>query len=343
MNWKTVLTLLELYSSWEAWRETFFQKLITYHLPPTSSLLVSKDLSSLTVIVTGSTNGLGFHVAKELAMAGAHVVMACRNVILAEQIASSWREEICNNEKHVNIDVMELDLSSFASVRKFADEWDKLDVALDLLINNAGILQVEDVQKFTGDGIEQHIQVNHAAPALLTILMLPSLLKAPSSRIINVNSVGHLVGVVEPQYWNSRAKEENYVSMRAYGSSKLAQIMFLKVLANKLLDLNKTSIQCIAVHPGTVCSNLNSLLRKKHYFMFDADQGARSALYCATSDTVADNLVKGFAYYSVSCKPGKISSKSEDMDACLDVWQKTLELLDIGNDCLSPIFDNVLI
>ncbi|KAL5731706.1 NADP-retinol dehydrogenase [Ranunculus cassubicifolius] len=337
MSWKTQLrNTFELMTSWEIWKETFFQKLFTYHLPPTSSLLLSKDLSAVNAIVTGATNGIGFHIAKELAMAGACVTMACRNIEAAKQIASTWREEVQNTNKLLNIDVLELDLSSFDSVRRFADEWDRRAEPLHILVNNAGILQITEKQTYTSEGIEQHIHVNHVAPALLTLLLLPSLLKAPSSRVIHVNSVGHHIGVIEPQYWNSRAEEGKYTSTTFYASSKLAHIMFLKVLACKLLGLNKTSIQCIAVHPGAVSTNMSSQQsQKKSFFTYDANEGARSAVFCATSDSVSDNLIKGFAYYSCTCKPGKVSSKAEDTDACLDVWQKTLQLLDVKDDYLS--------
>ncbi|KAF9588981.1 hypothetical protein IFM89_017660 [Coptis chinensis] len=340
MDWKTeLMNIWELVRSWEILKETVFQKLITYYLPPTSSLLQFKDLSGLYVIVTGSTSGIGLHTAKEFAMAGAHVVMACRNVKAAKELASIWKEE-AHNGRVLNIEVMELDLISFSSVRSFADQWKQREVPLHILINNAGLCNLEDGQKFTYGGIEQHIHVNHVATALLTLLLLPSLLRTPSSRIINVNSVGHHCGVVEPQYWNSKMEDKRFNCVRAYGSSKLAHIMFLKVLASKLSDQHKASIQCIAVHPGAVCTNLNGGTKQKLFFMFDADQGARSTIYCATSDSVAENLIKGFAYYSCSCKPGKLSPQAEDVDTCLEVWQKTMAILELKEDYLSEVLDS---
>ncbi|PIA41664.1 hypothetical protein AQUCO_02200238v1 [Aquilegia coerulea] len=272
-------------------------------------------------------------------MAGAHVIMACRNVNAANKIASMWREEVYNS-RMPNVEVMELDLISISSVRRFADEWERRGEPLDILINNAGILKIEDAQRFTGDGIEEHMQVNHVAPALLTLLLLTSLRKAPSPRIINVSSVGHYSGVVEPQYWNSRIEEGKYNSMIAYGSSKLAHIMFLKVLAGKLLGQKQTSMQCFAVHPGAVCTNLNAGARMNLVFMFDGTEGARSVILCATSDSVTKNLVKGFAYYSCTCEPGKVSPKAEDMDSCFEIWQKTLDILDMKDDYLARLLDN---
>ncbi|KAF5189915.1 Dehydrogenase/reductase SDR family member FEY [Thalictrum thalictroides] len=265
MTWKTWLkNTWEYIKYWEIQKETIFQKLFTYHLPSTSSLLGSKDLSGVSVIVTGSTSGVGLNTAKQLAMAGAHVIMACRNINAANKIASMWREEMYNS-RMPNVEVMELDLVSISSVRRFADEWEQRGEPLDI--------HAEPWTMFTGDGIEQHMQVNHVAPALLTFLLLPSLLKAPSPRIINVSSVGHYSGVVEPQYWNSRIEEGKYNSMIAYGSSKLAHIMFLKVLASKLSDQRQTSVPCFAVHPGAVCTNLNDGARMNLLFMFDGTEG----------------------------------------------------------------------
>ncbi|KAF5177983.1 Retinol dehydrogenase, partial [Thalictrum thalictroides] len=320
--------------------ETLLQKIFTYSLPSASLLLETKNLSGFNVIVTGSTGGIGLHIAKEFAMVGANVIMACRNVKAAEEIVSAWREE-ASNSKTLNVDVMELDLVSFSSVRRFADEWKQNAKPLHILINNAGILKIQESQKFTGEGFEQHMHVNHIAPALLTLLLVPSLLKAPSARIINVNSVGHLSGVVEPQYWNSsRIEESKFNSIEAYASSKLVQIMFLKALASKLFDNNKASIQCIAVNPGAVRTNLTPEPKDKLFFAFSPAQGARSAIFCATSDSVADNLVKGFAYYSSSCKPGKTAAKAEDMDSCLEVWQKTLDILQLEDDYVSQVLDS---
>ncbi|KAF5189917.1 Dehydrogenase/reductase SDR family member FEY [Thalictrum thalictroides] len=328
---------LILMSSWEVWKESVFQKLFTYHLPPASALLQSKDLSGLNVIVTGSTSGIGLHTAKEIAMAGANVTMACRNVKAAKEIASMWKEEV-HNIRVLNVEVMELDLVSFSSVRQFADEWEQRDKPLHLLISNAGMLALGESEKFTSEGLEQHMHVNHVAPSLLTLLLLPSLLKAPSSRIIHVNSVVHHLGVVEPQYWNSKS-DQSICSIEAYASSKLVHMMFLKSLASKLSDRNNASIQCIAVHPGAVCTNLNEGSKRKIFFMYDAAEGSRSPIFCATSDSVTENLVKGFAYYSCSCKPGKVAAKAEDLDACSVVWQKTLDILELKDDYLSQVLD----
>ncbi|KAJ4976031.1 hypothetical protein NE237_001137 [Protea cynaroides] len=293
-----------LRSLWEMVKEIFCQKLLTYHLPPH---LLLNNLSGLSVIVTGATSGIGLQTARELAKGGAHVIMACRNTKAANNIVCQWKKE-AHNSRMPNVEVMELDLLSLSSVRQFAACWEQRGKPLHILINNAGIYLMGEPQKISDEGLEQHSQVNHIAPALLTLLLLPSLLRAPLSRIINVNSVAHRCAVVEPRYWNSRIEEHKFSSFKAYGASKLAHLMFLKILANKLLEQRKTSIQCLAVHPGVVTTNLVPGFQKKAFWMFDPAEGARSVLFCATSDEVASNLVKGFAYFSCNCKPAYVVS-----------------------------------
>ncbi|XP_010275077.1 PREDICTED: retinol dehydrogenase 12-like isoform X2 [Nelumbo nucifera] len=308
---------------WEMVKEMFCQKLLTCHLP--SSLVLPNHLSALTIIVTGATSGIGLETA--------------RNTKAANDIARQWRLEV-HNSRSLKVEVMELDLLSLASVRRFAGVWEQRAMPLHVLINNAGVLLMGEPQRFSNDGLEQHIQVNHVAPALLTLLLLPSLLRAQASRIINVNSVAHHCAVVEPKYWNSKINECRFSGIKAYGASKLAHLMFLKILANKLLEQKiRASIQCIAVHPGIVTTNLVPGVKKKSFWMFDPTEGARSVLFCATSDDVARNLEKGFAYYSCNCKPGRVSPHAADMDSCLDVWQKTLDILQFNGDYLSHVIN----
>ncbi|XP_068653992.1 dehydrogenase/reductase SDR family member FEY-like [Aristolochia californica] len=321
---------------WEMVKDILCQKLLTYHLP--SRLLLPDQFSGLCIIVTGATSGIGLCTARELALGGANVIMACRNTKAAIEIARGWQKE-APGRANLNVEVMALDLLSLSSVRSFAGEWERRRKPLDVLINNAGVLLMGEPQRFSKDGIEQHLQVNHVAPALLSLLLLPSLLGASSPRIINVNSVAHHCSVVDTKHWNLKVENSKFSSIRAYGTSKLAQLMFLKILAIKLLE-KKASIQCIAVHPGIVTTNLVPGVRKKSFWRFDPAQGARSVLFCATDDLVADNLVKDFAYYSSNCKPGKVSPQVGDMNSCIEVWKETLEISRVKADYVEQVFAN---
>ncbi|XP_030485160.2 dehydrogenase/reductase SDR family member FEY [Cannabis sativa] len=320
---------------WEALKEILLQRVLTYRLR-SSPLILPNHLLNLNVIVTGATSGIGLQTARELVMAGANVFMACRNVNAANEIANKWKSEARQHGRTINVKVMELDLLSLNSVRQFAVEWDQLSMPLHILINNAGILRMGERQRFSkDDGIEEHLQVNHVAPALLTLLLLPSMLKATLWRVVTVNSLAHHWGVVDTKCWNSRIEEHKFSGTKAYGSSKLMHLMFLKALAINLVQLGCNSVQCIAVHPGIVSSNLVPGVQKKAFWMLDSSEGARSVLYCATSKDVVENLDKGFAYYSSNCKPGKMSPIAENMETCFKIWDETLKILGLDPNYLS--------
>ncbi|KAI6697088.1 hypothetical protein NL676_017207 [Syzygium grande] len=312
---------------WETAKEITLQRIIMSYQLRSAALLIPNQLDGLCVIVTGSTNGIGYHTARELAFAGACVIMACRRVDAAKKIAERWKED-ANNSKTLHVEL------SQAIRRSVGSKWK----ALHILINNAGILLLGEPTQFSEDGLEKHIQVNHVAASLLTLLLLPSMLKANSARIINVNSVGHHWGAVEPKSWKVGAKEERkFSSMTSYGSSKLAQLMFLKALSAKLVSMAKTSVLCVAVHPGIVESNLLSDGRMRGFWMLDPSEGARNVLFCSVGADVPRNTTENFAYYS-QCKPGRMSGLADDPKECLIVWDETLRILGLSpNDYLSEI------
>ncbi|XP_020518596.1 retinol dehydrogenase 12-like [Amborella trichopoda] len=327
---------------WEMVKAALSQKLLTNHLPSSSSsslsTIIPHRLSGISVIVTGATSGIGLETARELAMAGAHVVMACRNTGAAEELANAWNQSInAAPPPTPMVEVMHLDLLSLTSVREFGAEWERRGAPLHVLINNAGVLRSAEPQIFSSDGLEQHVQVNHVGPALLTLLLLPSLLRAGSSRVINVNSVAHHCAVVDPDKWTSKIENQKYSSLRTYGASKLAHLMFLRTLASKLMEQRQTSIHCIAVHPGIVTTNLVPSFSKKSFWQFNPFEGARSVLFCATNADMAENLVKGFAYYSCDCKPAKVSPLAADVASCARVWEKTLHLCGLHVDYVSHV------
>uniref|UniRef100_A0A7N2MPL4 Uncharacterized protein n=1 Tax=Quercus lobata TaxID=97700 RepID=A0A7N2MPL4_QUELO len=171
--------------------EMLFQRISASHLH--NPMPLPPGLNDLTCIVTGSTSGIGRETARQLAEAGAHVIMAVRNTKAAHQLILDWQNQWSLSggglALPLNIEVMELDLLSLDSVARFAQAWNARLGPLHVLINNAGIFSIGEPQKFSKDGYEEHMQVNHLAPALLSVLLLPSLIRGSPSRIINVNSV----------------------------------------------------------------------------------------------------------------------------------------------------------
>ncbi|KAI3988660.1 hypothetical protein MKX01_027024 [Papaver californicum] len=247
---------------------------------------------------------------------------------------------------------MELDLLSLSSVRSFAEVWMQRALPLDILINNAGIYKAGEPQTFSKDGIELQMQVNHIAPALLTMLLLPSLLRASSPRVINVNSIIHLTlkahrdATIELESWNSKVEKEKFSGFLTYGSSKLAHLMFLKTLANKITHQRENAaFKCIAVHPGGVGTNIDPMayIAASTGWMFTPAEGSRSVIFCATSEDVTGSLCSGFAYYSYDCKPDRISLVANDTDACCEVWQKTMEVLRLDHDYVFHLVNKYLI
>ncbi|KAG8388492.1 hypothetical protein BUALT_Bualt02G0131300 [Buddleja alternifolia] len=166
--------------------EMLFQRIIASNLENPMPL---PPINDLTFVVTGSTSGIGKEIARQLAEAGGHVVMAVRNPKAATDLIKKWQEDWSGKGLPLNIEVMELNLLSLDSVVRFADTWNARSGALHALINNAGIFSIGEPQKFSKDGYEEHMQVNHLAPALLSVLLLPSLIRSSPSRIVNVNSI----------------------------------------------------------------------------------------------------------------------------------------------------------
>ncbi|KAG6468562.1 hypothetical protein ZIOFF_073250 [Zingiber officinale] len=165
------------------------------------------DGSGLSAIVTGASSGIGAETARVLALRGVRVVMAVRNM----SAGATVKEEISKEVPSSKVDVMELDLSSMASVRKFASEFNALNLPLNILINNAGVMA--NPFGLSKDGIELQFATNHVGHFLLTYLLLDNMKNASRTsrvegRIINLSSEGH-----------------RYSSIGAYGQSKLANIL----------------------------------------------------------------------------------------------------------------------
>lgn len=197
------------------------------------------DLSGRTAIVTGANAGLGLRTASVLADHGARVVLACRNADKAGHAAAVIG---------ASASVVRLDLASQSSVREAAAEIRARYPLVDLLINNAGVMEVPYAQ--TGDSFELTLATNHLGPFALTGLLLDRL--APGARIVTVSSVGHLEGVID---FDDLQAERNYDRERAYAQSKLANLLFTYELDRRLRAAGAEAM-AIACHPGVVHTDL---------------------------------------------------------------------------------------
>ncbi|XP_027122872.2 dehydrogenase/reductase SDR family member FEY [Coffea arabica] len=329
--------------------EMLFQRIMASHLANPMPLAPINDL---TFIVTGSTSGIGREIARQLAEAGGHVVMAVRNTNAAHDLIRKWQEDWTGRGLPLNIEVMELDLLSLESVVRFAEAYNARLGPLHALINNAGIFSIGEPQKFSKDGYEQHMQVNHLAPALLSILLLPSLLRGSSSRIVNVNSVMHYVGFVDTEDMNVTSGKRKYTSLVGYCGSKLAEVMFSSVLHKRLPA--EAGISVICVSPGIVQTNVardlprivQAAYRLIPYFIFSAEEGSRSALFAATDPQVPEycEMLKAdewpvSAFISQDCRPTNPSEESHNVETAYRVWEKTLELIGLPLDAIERLLE----
>lgn len=190
------------------------------------------------VIITGANSGIGKETAIDLARRGGKIYIACRDVKRGQKALTEIKEESGSDSVHF----LQLDLASMRSICEFSKSFHQLESRLDVLINNAGVMACP--KSFTEDGFEMHMGVNHLGHFLLTNLLLDLLKKSFQGRIVNVASLFHIVGFI----WKTNfCAEKFYFRWYAYATSKLANILFSRELAKRLVN---TKITVNSLHPG---------------------------------------------------------------------------------------------
>ncbi len=271
-----------------------------------------------TVLVTGGTSGIGKAAAVAMAAMGADVVVTGRD----PERGGLAVEEIRAESTGGSVELMLADLAVQAEVRRLAEEFMERYDRLDVLVNNAGLVQSTRTE--TRDGIETTLAVNHLAPFLLTNLLLDLLKKSAPSRIVTVSSEAQRWGTMDFEDLQSR---RNYKGMPVYGMTKLANIMFTCELAERLKGTGVTST---CVHPGAVNTRFGTsdrgpmtlLFRMSKPFMRTPEQGADTLIYLASSWEVEGISGK---YYSDRkwIEPQEIAL---DPDARRKLWEASEEL-----------------
>lgn len=206
-----------------------------------------EDQTGKTAIVTGANSGIGFEAAKELARNGAHVVMACRSPLKAQASADAITDEVPD----ASLEVMDLDLADLASIRAFATAFGASHDRLDLLVNNAGVMMTP--YRTTVDGFEQQFGTNHLGHFALTGLLIDSVLATENSRVVNISSAGHRMGSMD--FDNLQYENGGYKTHRAYGRSKLANLLFTYELQRRFRAVGARS-EALAAHPGSSNTDL---------------------------------------------------------------------------------------
>ena len=202
-------------------------------------------LDGKTVIITGANTGIGKETAIDLARRGARVIIACRSAEKGEEALMEVRAKSGND----HVVFRRLDLASLESVRQFASKVLEEEPTIDILVNNAGVMACPYSK--TEDGFEMQFGVNHLGHFLLTNLLLDRLKESPAARIVNVSSTAHRR--VDAINFDDLNSEKSYNRMAAYGQSKLANILFTRSLAKRLVG---TSVIANCLHPGVIRTEL---------------------------------------------------------------------------------------
>jgi NAD(P)-dependent dehydrogenase (short-subunit alcohol dehydrogenase family) len=216
-------------------------------MPSEPDIGIAFDLTGRTAIVTGANSGIGFAAARQMAAAGATVLMACRNADKAEAAAQRIRDSGVRG----SVKVESVDLGDLSTVRAFAERINRSGRSVDVLLNNAGVMALD--RTVTPDGFEAQIGINHFGHFALTGLLMPTLVRDGGGRIVNVSSMGHRPGrvVLDDLMYDGR----RYNRWGAYFQSKLANLLFTRELDRRLRSAANGVIG-LCSHPGTARTEL---------------------------------------------------------------------------------------
>ena len=279
------------------------------------------NLKNKTIVISGATNGIGKAAAIELSKENPQLLFTYRNQDLANELLA----EIQNLSPDTLVHSVYCDFSSQDSIKKCTDKINDLCRDIDVLINNAGVVNTSYHE--TSEGIENTFAVNHLGYFLFTNLLLQKLKGENETRIVNVSSAAH--SFVKKMQWEDINFKNNFgQGLRPYGQSKLANLLFTRYLAIKLSAEN---ISVNAIHPGGVNTSLGSQ-NKAWYskplrlilkpFFRSPLKGAESIIYLATKQ---DDGVTG--EYFVDSKIHKSSSYSKNLEEAHKLWSLSEELV----------------
>ena len=278
------------------------------------------DQSSRTAIITGANSGIGRGAATALAAHGARVVLAVRNAEKGASAAAGMPG---------NVEVRPLDLADLASVRAFADSWDG---EIDLLINNAGVM-IPPLSR-TADGFELQFGTNHLGHFALTNLLLDHV----TGRVVTVSSAGHRAGKIDFDDLNWERKP--YKAWRAYGQSKLANLLFVIELQRRLTAAG-SAVRSLAAHPGWSATNLQShsgpmmnvVMKVGNAVLAQsAEKGALPTLFAASQDLPGGSYVGPDGRFEMKGHPTLVgrTTAASDVQAAERLWTMSEQLTGVS-------------
>ncbi|KDP35604.1 hypothetical protein JCGZ_09042 [Jatropha curcas] len=287
------------------------------------------DASNLTAIVTGGASGIGFETARVLALRKAHVIIAARNM----EAANEAKQLILKEDEDACVDVLKLDLASIKSIRGFADKFIALNLPLNILINNAGIMFCP--YQLSEDGIEMQFATNHIGHFLLTNLVLDKMKETARTtgiegRIVNLSSIAHIHTYKRGIQFDDINNKRRYSDKRAYGQSKLANILHAKELTRRFQE-EGVNITANAVHPGLIMTNLMKhsalLMRLLKIFSYplwkNVPQGAATTCYVALHPSLKGVSGK----YYVDCNEAQPSAFAGHQLLATQLWDFSDKLI----------------
>ncbi|WP_437618786.1 SDR family oxidoreductase [Sorangium sp. So ce1151] len=285
---------------------------------------MAKDLEGKVFLVTGATEGIGKAAAMEFARRGATLVLVGRSKEKGERVVS----ELAAASGNDRIELLLGDLSRLADVRAVADAFRAKHDRLDVLVNNAGAFFNEC--KLSDDGIEMTFALNHVAYFLLTTRLLDILQKTPGARVISTSSGAHRAGKVDLA---TIAKRDGRAGMRAYGDSKLANVLFTRELARRLAGSGATA-NCY--HPGFVRTGFARgflgargpvttwlVEQAGRLLARSPEKGAETLVWLATSPEAA--TFNGEYFYDL--KVASVSKLAQDEALARGLWKLSEELV----------------
>ncbi|WNJ18261.1 SDR family oxidoreductase [Pontibacter sp. G13] len=287
------------------------------------------SLQGKTFLITGTTSGTGFEATRILLSKGAKVVMLNRNATKSAEVIQTLKEELGND---IDVSSIVMDLAEQASVRKAAQEvLAKVD-KIDALMCNAAIAQVPN-RKLTIDGFESQLGVNHYGHFTLQALLYP-LIEKSKGRIVVVGSEGYKMGLKTIKF-DDLNWEHDYTGNDAYSQSKLAQIMTVYELQDRLKKAGKTDVKVYACHPGASRTSLIKTsgglmtrfvwqLMKLSPMVQSAEKGSYPELMCATEpdlDQTAFYGPTGRNYWTGPVGECKLEPHAKDKAVSAKLWE----------------------
>ena len=279
---------------------------------------MNENLENKVCLITGATNGIGQESAKALNNMGAEIVFVARN----EEKGNFLKQQL-KNDSGRDATMIIANLSSQAEVKRAANEFLALEKPLDILLNNAGIMNRQRTE--TVDGLEEVFSVNHLAYFTLSLMLLDKLKQTENSRVVNVASGAHQF--VKDMNFDDLQSEKTFKPLQVYGQSKLANILFTKSLSEKLLNSGVT-VNCL--HPGFVSTGIGSnnkgiwnlLMFLAKPFAKKSNKGAETSIYLCASPAVKN--ISG--EYFVDCSVEKVSEAANDPKQAEKLWDISFEL-----------------